>query len=566
MNTGFENVCIELRRLEMIQKQLSSSSKSQCRCCSSTNILLRRENTSTSTKFLPYSEREAQEYIRKYSDVNKDLALRCYTSNLIGKQTNLVLHGGGNTSVKFEARNEVFGDRVSVLGVKGSGYGLDTIPPEGFPQLKLKHLHRMVSQPKLTDVQMVKELRANMLDPSSPNPSVETLLHASLPFKFVDHSHADAIVALGNLPPERAREMIARAYERTGLRVGVVKYVMPGFGLAKHVSEVYRKDPSVNCLILLNHGLFTWADTAKESYERHVRCVDLAQRFADRFPPLTLRHISPSFQNVSTSFKTRALTTIRGLYTEMSNSRWYLRHRVSKVVETLIQSEQCEDLVMRGPITPDHVIRSKGWPMVVRFSALRDEEDLTTFLEQKLRDYARNYESYFEQNNDGTKVMLDTLPRVLLLEGIGLVTAGKTIKAVEISADIYEHTVCFFLESLFSFCFTYSPPHTRTHHTYQVPTILSTARMGTYAPVSRDHLFDCEYWELEQRKLRLKKSVSGPLQGHVAIITGGCSGIVYFLSLSHTHLPTHTYTHIYIYQVSVLLLQNSMFEVVHVLL
>ena len=136
--------------------------------------------------------------------------------------------------------------------------------------------------------------------------------------------------------------------------------------------------------------------------------------------------------------------------------------------------------------------------MQVRFPKSLKDQDLTQYLRSKLKDYATDYESYFKENNDGTKVMLDTLPRVLLLEGIGLVTAGKTIKAVDISADIYEHTV---------------------------PTILSTARMGEYNPVSRDHLFDCEYWELEQRKLRLKKSVPGSLQGHVAIVTGGCSGI-----------------------------------------
>ena len=136
--------------------------------------------------------------------------------------------------------------------------------------------------------------------------------------------------------------------------------------------------------------------------------------------------------------------------------------------------------------------------MQVRFPKSLKDQDLTQYLRSKLKDYAADYESYFKENNDGTKVMLDTLPRVLLLEGIGLVTAGKTIKAVDISADIYEHTV---------------------------PTILSTARMGEYNPVSRDHLFDCEYWELEQRKLRLKKSVPGSLQGHVAIVTGGCSGI-----------------------------------------
>ena len=358
----FDKVCQELQRLEMIQNQLNGHTGECSSCCC--GVTLRRvDTTSTSHTFLPYLEKEAKEYIEKYSNVNESLALRCYTSNLIGKQTNLVLHGGGNTSVKFVAENEVFGDRVQVLGVKGSGYGLDTIPPEGFPQLKLKHLHRMVQQSKLTDVQMVKELRANMLDPTSPNPSVETLLHASLPFKFVDHSHADAIVALGNLPPKRAREMIAKAYEGSGLRVGVVKYIMPGFGLAKHVAEVYRRDPKVNCLILLNHGLFTWGHTAKESYERHVRCVDMAQRFADRFPPLTLRHLDTRTRTFS---RTRILATIRGLFSEMSNNKhWYLRHRKSNSVETLLQSEQCEDLVMRGPITPDHVIRSKGWPMIV---------------------------------------------------------------------------------------------------------------------------------------------------------------------------------------------------------
>src|SRR5205823_9020915 len=199
--------------------------------------------------------------------------MRVYTSRRIGKDPDLVMHGGGNTSVKIVQRN-LFGDEVEALCVKGSGWDLDSIEPPGFPALDLAHLRRLRSLEALSDEEMVNQLRTHLFRASAPNPSVETLLHAFLPHRWVDHTHADAILALTNQP--KGEELVREAL---GPRVGLVPYVMPGFSLAKLAATVFEQDPTVEALVLMKHGLFTFGDDARTSYERTIRYVDLAERF-----------------------------------------------------------------------------------------------------------------------------------------------------------------------------------------------------------------------------------------------------------------------------------------------
>src|SRR2546430_12867514 len=221
-----------------------------------------------------WSDADSRQYCDRYAPRwGEALALRVYTSRLIGVEADLVMHGGGNTSVKI-ARENLLGDRVDALCVKGSGWDLDSIEPEGFPALDLAWLRKLRKLEALSDEEMVNQLRTHLFDASAPNPSVETLLHAFLPHAFIDHTHADAILALTNQPD--GTELIRNAL---GDRVLVVPYVMPGFRLAKLAAEIFEGKPDAEGMVLLKHGLFTFAADARTSYDRTIEYVDRAERF-----------------------------------------------------------------------------------------------------------------------------------------------------------------------------------------------------------------------------------------------------------------------------------------------
>src|SRR6188508_3145759 len=198
-----------------------------------------------------WADREAEAAVARYADVPRDVALRVYTTRLLGADPKLVLHGGGNTSVKTRVA-DLNGDDVEVLCVKGSGWDMATIEPPGLPAVRLEPLRKLRAREALTDEDMVRLQRANLIDPSAPNPSVETLLHAFLPHKFVDHTHSNAVLALTDQPDGEA--LAADVY---GKRAALVPYVMPGFALAKKTNEIARANPAVEGLILLKHGIFS---------------------------------------------------------------------------------------------------------------------------------------------------------------------------------------------------------------------------------------------------------------------------------------------------------------------
>ena len=220
-----------------------------------------------------WSDRDAEAIVARYgeSGVASDLALRVYTSRLLGGDPRLVLHGGGNTSVKT-VMPDLLGEPAEVLCVKGSGWDMANIEPAGLPAVRLAPLRRLRERDALSDEDMVRIQRANLLDPGAPNPSVETLLHAFLPHKFIDHTHATAVLSLADQPD--AAERVADLY---GPRVGIVPYIMPGFLLAKKAAEIYEAGPAVEGLVLLKHGVFSFGDSAREAYERMIAIVTLAE-------------------------------------------------------------------------------------------------------------------------------------------------------------------------------------------------------------------------------------------------------------------------------------------------
>ena len=439
-----------------------------------------------------WNDSDAKAAIEKYSDVAEDIALRVYTSRLIGADPSLVLHGGGNTSVKSRTRNKV-NEEVDVLYVKGSGWDLDTLEPPGLPGVLLDHLQKLRSLDRLSDEEMVNEQRTHLLDASSPNPSVETLLHAFLPHKFIDHSHADASLVIANQPD--AEKICQEIY---GDRIGIVSYIMPGFALAKASAEVYEKNPHVEGLLLINHGLFTFGNTAKESYDRHIHAVTLAEEYIGKKPLKALTPLEgPALKAGEETLMNVLAPVLRGLYREQSGKDWVLHHRAD--TKEFASSKECETWSQIGTATPDHVIRTKQKPLLLNLQQWQDPGKLREEVSQALNAYCESYHQYFESNKSAKgidKTELDRLPRVLLVAGLGLLTIGKTVKETRISADIYQHSIDIIHKSF---------------------------SLGDYVPLSSSDLFDMEYWSLEQAKLG--KSKAPALQGKVAYITGAASGI-----------------------------------------
>jgi rhamnose utilization protein RhaD (predicted bifunctional aldolase and dehydrogenase)/NAD(P)-dependent dehydrogenase (short-subunit alcohol dehydrogenase family) len=440
-----------------------------------------------------YKGEDAARFVAELG-TSETLALRTYTARLLGSVPELVLHGGGNTSAKKTVRDR-FGRELDVLYVKGSGWDLATIAPEGHPAVRLAPLRELRTLSSLSDEDMVRELRSALLDPSAPTPSVETLLHAFLPARFVDHTHADAVLALADQPDG---DRLCR--EVYGDALIWVPYVMPGFALAPRTAAAFEAAPKTAWVIVLEkHGIFTFGETAEESYERMIRAVTLAERaIADK------RCTGMSRGAISVQgLESRLLPRIRGILARAGGEpveRGPIVHaRATEMVHELLNRDTAEELVQIGPATPDHVIRTKPTALFVREPSYSDLEALGRRIEAEVQAYRLRYDAYFEEmcsQKHVVKTKLDSLPRVILLPGFGMCTIGRTLDDARVVADIYEHTMAVMMDA---------------------------SDIGTYQPVSRSDLFDVEYWSLEQAKL--KPTPKAALAGAIALVTGAASGI-----------------------------------------
>jgi rhamnose utilization protein RhaD (predicted bifunctional aldolase and dehydrogenase)/NAD(P)-dependent dehydrogenase (short-subunit alcohol dehydrogenase family) len=444
-----------------------------------------------------YDEAEAARYVQKLAHVPEDLALRVYTSRLLGSDPALVLHGGGNTSVKAVAK-EVTGEPVDVLYVKGSGWDLASIEPRGFPGCRLEPLRRAAELEDLSDERMVQLLRGQMLDASSPTPSVEALLHAYVPGKFVDHTHADAVLSVVDQPD--AEEHARRVW---GDGLLFVPYVVPGFVLARAIVALRASLPRASVMVLDKHGIFTWGQTAKQSYERMIEAVSAAERYIEsrREASGRVSVMLPSLQTAERRHRQRAISlAVRGaLYRADDGQRLLLGWRDEPEILELLARDDAAIVTQVGTATPDHVIRTKPTPLFV--GEAPEGDDLASVIERRLSEYARWYESYVERSKTSRArdvTRLDRLPRILLFPGLGALCVGKTKQDVNIAGDIWWHTSI----------------------------IIQDAQLvGSYRPVAELDLFDVEYWSLEQAKLGLSKGRAAPLERHIALVTGAASGI-----------------------------------------
>ena len=406
-----------------------------------------------------------------------ELALRVYTSRLLGQDSTLVLHGGGNTSVKISESN-IVGNQEEILYVKGSGWDLEYIEAAGFSPVRMNHMLSLAKLDSLSDPQMVNELKTQLTNATSPTPSVETILHAILPFKYVDHTHADAVVTITNTlaGEDRIREIY-------GDRVVIIPYVMPGFDLAKDVARIFLEQSTdkTEGMILMNHGIFSFGDNAKESYDRMISLVNEAENYL----------VSNNAWDIDKSETNFSVKKIRNQVAEL---RQKISLTVGKPVLMSLTNSQLgfsfsnrkdvNEIATRGPLTPDHVIRTKRIPMIGR----------------DVNKYNEEYASYFSKNEinaKARKTMLDSAPRVILDKEFGLCAVGKNMSEIGIISDIYEHTM---------------------------QSILRAEKLGGYEALPAKDIFDLEYWDLEQAKL-LKNKSSLAFEGEVVLITGAASGI-----------------------------------------
>lgn len=388
----------------------------------------------------------------------------------LGADPSLVLHGGGNSSVKT-AWQDVTGREVDAIYVKGTGRDMATITADGFPPLRLERLRELLELQALGDSEMVRELAAARLDPSAPQPSVEALLHAFLPYPAVLHTHADAIVTLTNTADG---EGLVR--EVFGDAVVVVPYVMPGFDLAREVRRLWPEQAREDTvgMVLLNHGLFTFGATAREAYEQHLELIRIArQRVPRRATP-----DPPGLPDVPLT----DLADLRRAISDAAGRPMIVQRHADADVRRFVARRDLASLATLGPLTPEHVIRTKRTPLVGR--------DVAAF--------AREYADSFARHAHEALTMLDPAPRIVLDPALGMLAAGASFREAQIAAEVYHHTI----------------------------PVLEAAEdeLGGYVALPPERLFDVEYWELEQAKLRTS-TAPPPLSGMVALVTGAASGI-----------------------------------------
>ncbi len=380
----------------------------------------------------------------KAAALTTPLQLRVYTSQLLGQSEELVLHGGGNTSYKSD----------DTLYVKGSGWNLVDIEEAGFSPVALDVLKEMATRDSLGDTQMVKEQRAALRDMNAPNPSIEAILHAIIPFTYVDHTHTDAIVTISNTPD--GKELLKQIY---GDKVLLIDYVMPGFVLSKHIYEQTRGIDwnALEGIILLNHGLFTFDDDAKRSYEKHIALVTKAEQYIETHTTLPTACESKALDNSFFDTLNNEVAKLRG----------------SNIVAIILDSAQAcalsklpnlETILSKGELTPEHVIRIKPFPAVI-------DENLQEGLDQ----FVNAYRLYFQNNASAEQICLDLAPRYAIIKGFGAVAFGRDEKETNIIADIVEHTV---------------------------KAMLIAEQLGGWQSLAQKDIFDMEYWELEQAKLK----------------------------------------------------------------
>jgi rhamnose utilization protein RhaD (predicted bifunctional aldolase and dehydrogenase)/NAD(P)-dependent dehydrogenase (short-subunit alcohol dehydrogenase family) len=445
-----------------------------------------------------WSDSEAEEFVSRYGErYGRELALRTYTSRLIGAESALVLHGGGNTSVKTTARN-AFGESLEAIYVKASGADLAVIDPDGHSGVELEPLRRLENLDTLSDDEMVSRIRSRLLDYRSANPSIETLVHAFIPARYIDHTHAESILTLTN---QREGEGLLR--EALGEDVLVIDYIKPGFQLAKATAQAIRARPQNTAAVWMRHGLITWGLEARCAYERTIELVTRAEEFVEKRARRSVSTVGIDEETAHRRWLGVA-ATLRGVLSEPSGEEdrpfrsVILRPLITEEALAFLAADWGRDLALTPPVTSDHLIRTKTSPLwvdgVLPEEAIRLRERLFEAVEGYRREY-RAYVARYSGTTERASVVLDSSPRVVLLPGIGAVCAGPTLSEADVCRDIAGQTL-------------------------RVKSRI--AAMGSYQGMEEAELFAMEYRGLQRVKLTRAER---PLEGRIALITGAAGAI-----------------------------------------
>ena len=417
-----------------------------------------------------------------------DLDKLIYQSHLIGTEESLVLWGGGNTSIKT-VEKDFFGVPQRVLRIKGSGSDLKSVEAKDFPAINLDKVLPLLDREHMSDEAMVDFLDHCLMESSAPRPSIETLLHAFLPFKSVVHSHADAILSLTNTTNHNT--IIKKAL---GDSIIVLPYTRPGFKLSKESASGLGKQNNANGLILVNHGLVTWGNTPEEAYSKHIDIVTQAEKFIKKTrKDKTQTKTQKSFYNQK--LVSAVSPFIRGLISK--NDKSVLKFYGDEKIVAFSNMEDIEDLIKIGAATPDHLMHSKRLPLFVKNTDKYDLEELVLEIKKSVDEYTNNYTKWFSKHTDNAHPMLDPFPRVIIVRGLGMWTAGKDKRSAHIAQDIYRHTI---------------------------DIIINADSIDSYTSLSDQQSYDAEYWPLELYKRSLAP-VDKELSRQVALVTGAASGI-----------------------------------------
>jgi rhamnulose-1-phosphate aldolase/alcohol dehydrogenase len=413
-----------------------------------------------------------------------------YQSRLVGAEESLVLWGGGNNSVK-DTGTDLLGQTIPIMYIKGSGSDMKSIVPRQFPAVRLDYIEPLLERDSLSDEDMVAYLARCLLDPAAVRPSIETLLHAFLPWRAVLHTHADAILALTNT---NGREQTVR--ECFGDSVITVPYLLPGFKLSKLVGLAGRQNRNADGLILMNHGLITWGDTPQAAYEKHIELVTRAEEFAaGKRTVVTVNQPFELSQDERQNWAREIAPLLRGLLGKENGV--ILKYDDSPATLDFLARPDLSEITQKGPATPDHLLYTGRFPLVVNLSPATNPERQRAQLTEALENYVTGYRGYFERNAPQAMKMLEPYPRIVLIPGLGMWTAGKDTRAATIVADIYKHTMGILADA---------------------------TALGGFATLSEPDAFNAEYWELELYKLSLLPKEKD-LARKVALVTGAASGI-----------------------------------------
>ncbi|PEM46283.1 bifunctional aldolase/short-chain dehydrogenase [Bacillus wiedmannii] len=430
----------------------------------------------------------------KASQLSQGVDELVYRSNLIGTDRAVCNWGGGNTSVKtFE--KDFRGRDIEVMWVKGSGSDLATMKAQNFTGLRMEDIRLLMGREEMLDEEMVEYLAHCMIDSKHPRASIETLLHAFLPFKHVDHTHPDAIISL--CCAHNGRQIAEEIY---GNRFVWVPYVRPGFTLSKMIAEGVKNNPNAELVLMEKHGLVVWGDTAKESYEKTIAVINEAEQYIHERVNESTVFGGQKYEALSVeerrSILAKVMPIIRGAVSD--EKKMLLSYDDADEVLQFVNSHNARELSQVGAACPDHLVHTKRSPLYIDWDPqTKDTDGLIEQLKAGVESFKGEYKAYFERNKYEGDKMFESAPRVILIPGLGMVNTGKNVAMSKVSGALYHRAIS---------------------------VMKGSTTLGSFVSLNENESYNVEYWPLELYKLSLAPA-EAEFSRKVAFITGGAGGI-----------------------------------------